>query len=973
MFFNSQADGRDSKKLFTRHLLCGASLGALALAMTGALSDVRAQAQGQDQSSVESVTVTGTMIKGINPIGSNLVTVDIGTIKASGAMTTNDILAQIPQISNTFNTTAVAQTQINIGSIRPVIRYIPSQAIVGGSETLVLLNGENMVGVSGLATAPDPGMIPTSVLQRVDVMPDGASSIYGANAITGVINFITRDNYQGFEASTSAGIADGYSSFIGSAMAGMGWNSGGAYLAYEHKNNSRLSAVDRAYTMQNLLSIGGRDSRSVNCALPNIRVGANYYTMTGYPDGSPGSLAANVKGPVGALDPVTNAGSLNRCDTNAQVDIVPKQEQDSVFGSFHQHIMEGVDFSATVMWSSRLATQNQQGLSATQTINNTNPYFQSIAGETSQSVFFDFSPYLGSDYKISRNLIQMFQFTPKLTIDLPFGDWQLDLEGNYGRSFSRGTSPQVDSGALAIAMRQQTVSGVLSPALVASGSAAGNAVDPYNLNLGNPQVLNAILSGGNTGKAVQHVLQYQAAANGTLFSLPGGDVKAAIGYKYSWDDYIAQWFITAPFGQTGGKPNPGSQTAFAKIHRITNSFFGEVVVPLVSETNAMPFVRNLSVDISARNDDYSDFGNTKNYKIGVTWDPFAMVTIRGTKGTSYDAPSLADTSAPDGRYIYQDHSASPNTVVPAGTSAADALRPSIFVPGGNPNLGPELGNTWSLGVDLHPTTEFGVDLTGLDVSVTRWHIFIENQIGLTPFNSPLLFQVPQYARFYMLNPTQAELAARFGYNSFIGFPGSGLASLYPPNVPASQTPYIAVSARRNNIGNALLEGYDFSAKYATDITDFGALSMGLSGTVSTKDATQATAGTPWNNIQAYSAPLYTATAFTQLTVGPWSGRVWVNYSPGFRINPGTLSYKLYGQRRVEAFHPVNIYMSYALDGVADWGSGASVGLTVNNIGDDAPPIYLEGGNAITSNGGQQITAGGSTLGRYFVLNLSKKF
>jgi iron complex outermembrane receptor protein len=959
MFFDSNRRGCFSKKL-----LGGASLGAIAIAMAGA-------AQAQDAAApVEAVTVTGTMIKGINPVGSNLVTMDAGTIKASGALTTDEVLAQIPQISNTFNSTAVAQTQINIGSVRPVIRYIPSQAIVGGSETLVLLNGENMIGVSGLATAPDPGLIPTIVLNRVDVMPDGASSIYGANAITGVINFITRDNYEGFEANTSLGVADGYTAFNASAMAGLGWNSGGAYLAYEHKSNTALRASDRSsYTMMDLTGLGGRDSRGTACALPNIKVGSQYYTMRGPVDNTPGALAASVGGPYPGLDPVTNAGSLNRCDTNAAVDLLPKQEQDSVFGSLHQHIMEGVDFSATVLWSNRLASQRQPVQSTTQTIDNTNPFFQSIAGETSQSVLFDFSPYLGRNWNMARNDISMFQFTPKLTIQLPFRDWQIDLGANYGRSFSNGIVRQLDTSALSVALRQQAVNGVMSPNLVAAGNSAGNAVDPYNLSLTNPQVLNSILNVAQIGKATQHVLQYEGSANGTLFSLPGGDVKAAVGAKYGWDDYISQWFINAPVGQVSGQPNPGSQTVYAKTHRITESVFGEVVVPLVSEANSLPFVNDLSLDISGRYDDYSDFGSTANYKIGFTWDPFEALTIRGTKGTSYDAPSLADTLAPDGRYIYTAGGVTPNTRVPPGTSVADALRPSLFVPGGDPNLGPELGSTWSLGADFHPTTEFGVDLTGLDLSITRWHIFIEDQIGLPPFNSPLLFQIPQYSQFYILNPTQAQVAA-YGYNSFIGFPGPNLDSIYAPGVTP---PYILVSARRSNIGNALLEGYDFAAKYTTDIASFGTLSVGASGTISETDETQAVAGSPWNNIQQYGAPLYALTSFLQVASGPWNARVWVNYSPGFRVNPGTPSYTLYGQRRIESFHPVNIYLSYALDGVADWGSGANVSLTVNNIGDDDPPIYLEGGSAIPTNGGQGITASGSSIGRYFVFSLQKKF
>jgi iron complex outermembrane receptor protein len=647
MFFNVQA-----RKGLNRALLCGASLGALALTMTNA-------AQAQDDAPIESVTVTGTMIKGINPVGSNLVTVDLATIKATGAMSTDEVLSQIPQISNTFNTTATAQTEINIGSLRPVIRYIPSQAIVGGSETLVLLNGQNMVGVSALATAPDPGLIPTIALNRVDVMPDGASSVYGANAITGVINFVTRDNFEGFEANAATGFADGYASLNVSAMGGTEWNGGGALLAYEHKSNTSLAASDRSYTRMDLTGIGGRDSRQTNCPLPNISAGGKYYALTGYPDGTPGSLAANISGPYPGLDPVTNAGSLNRCDTNAQVDFLPKQEQDSVFGTLHQNIMDGVDFSMTLLWSNHLASRRAESQRANAVIDNTNPYFQSINGETSQTVLLDFAPFLGRDYNIAHNDVNLFQVTPKLTVQLPISDWELDLAGNYGRSVSDGVrigSDSVDGNALSVALRQQMIGGVLSPALVASHTSAGNAVDPYNLNLGNPQVLNSILDVGQIGKAVQHVIQYSAQVNGTLFSLPGGDVKAALGAKYGWDDYISKWFITAPIGQTwANQPNSGAQTVFAKTHRATTSLYGEVVVPLVSESNSMPLVKSLTADVSGRSDDYSDFGSTNNYKIGLTWDVFDALTLRGTKGTSYDAPSLADTLAPDGCYYYAVH------------------------------------------------------------------------------------------------------------------------------------------------------------------------------------------------------------------------------------------------------------------------------------------------------------------------------
>ena len=260
MFFNATVDMRVVKKL-----LCGASVGALATAIAGS-AYAQTQAPAPEPESV-TVTATGTSIKGIAPVGTNLITVDAATIKATGAVTTEEIFNQIPQLANTFNTQTTSPTAINIGGVRPSIRYNPAQTILGLSSTLLLMDGHNMVGVSGLATTPDAGVIPTIVLRQVDVLPDGASSIYGANAIAGVINFVTRDTYQGFQTNASVGIANGYSSFNASVMAGTDWGSGGVYAAFEHKDNTYLMAQDRSYTQMDLSGIGGRDSRGTSCDL----------------------------------------------------------------------------------------------------------------------------------------------------------------------------------------------------------------------------------------------------------------------------------------------------------------------------------------------------------------------------------------------------------------------------------------------------------------------------------------------------------------------------------------------------------------------------------------------------------------------------------------------------------------------------------------------------------------------------------
>jgi iron complex outermembrane receptor protein len=977
MFFKTGFDTRVVKKL-----LCGASLGALAAAIAGP-AGAQPSLQPEPQTEAVTVTATGTSIKGIAPVGTNLITVDAADIKATGAVTTEEIFNQIPQLANTFNTQTVSPTAINIGGVRPSIRYNPAQTILGNSSTLLLLDGHNLVGVSGLATTPDAGIIPTIVLRRVDVLPDGASSIYGANAIAGVINLVTMDTYQGFQANASVGIADGYSAFNASIMAGTDWGSGGAYLAFEHKDNTYLMAKDRPYTKMDLTSIGGRDSRGTSCDLANITVpgGANYALTSNTVSTTPGSLRAAAAGPFGALNPITNAGSLNRCDTNSFGSLFPREEQNSFFGQFHQQIMPGVEFSTRFLWSTRLDSRFTPELNATNmAIDTTNPYFQSINGETTQNISFAFGPYFGSQGYTDYNNVQVFQITPKLVVDLPFGDWQATAMFNYGRSNTTGFQRSLNTGLLAQALRRTTVAGVQTPVLVASSGLAGNAVDPYNLTAGNPEVVNRIVDNGQLGKAIQHQIQYGLSANGTLFDLPGGAVKASVGGQYAFDDYVANWNTNWGIGANFGPPAAGSQVAVARPHRITNTGFAEINIPIVGKDNELPFVRELTFNMSGRIDSFSDFGNTENYKLGITYEPFAALTIRATNGTSYDAPSLADTSAPDTRFTYTAQRTSANTNVPPGTSAADALRPVINTPGGNPLLGPETGRTWSIGGDFHPTAELGLDLTGLNISVTAFHTKFEHQQGLILNNPQVLFS-GAYNQYYILNPTLAQIQARYPTNfdangnalvATTGFPGPDLASAF--NTPGVNPPYILYDLRRNNLGEALIEGLDIAANYTTDIEGFGNLSAGLAGTIYSTNTNTPAPGLAPINLQQYSVPLSAWTAFVGATIGPVTGRVWVNYSPGFNVSPVlNQALSLYGQKRIPAFHPVNMYVSYDMSGLAPWLSDSEFSITMNNIADDGPPIYLSGGGDVPNNGGATIMANGSTLGRYTVFSLRKQF
>lgn len=935
MFF-SKANGISN----SRALLCGSSLTVLAMALAG-------HAYGQEANSaapateVVTVTATGTMIKGISPVGSNMISVDADAMKQAGAITSNQILEQVPQLANAFNSNVAAPTAGNFSGFRPQLRSLPSQNIVGGAATLLLMDGHNMVGVSALGTAPDASVVPTVVLQRVDVLPDGASATYGANAITGVINFITRDRFDGLQFNGDLGLADSYTSLNLSAIGGTSWEGGSAYLAIQHTENTVLLGADREYTGMNLTSIGGRDSRSTTCALPNITAGTRNYAQTGYPNNTPGSLAGNVAGPFPGLNTVTNAGSLNRCDTNSVTSTFPSLNQTGVFGSFRQELGSDIIFTTKMLWNTRYQFSLGPQLSSTQTITSANPFFQSLGGETSQRVQFGFDDALNNKQRKTTNSVQVFQITPQLTAPLHFSDWEITLWGNYGRSSTN-------------AIQLHNLNSQLLTTAITSGI-GGQFFDPYNIKLTDPTLLGNIVGQTSGQEAHQHLLQGEAVVNGTVFELPGGPLKVAIGGRYDWEDFVSIW------NNSLAVPTP------AAVHRVVNSAFGEIHVPVVSDQNSLPLVRSLSLDISGRIDDYSVIGSTENFKIGVSWQPVDGLTIRGTRGTSFDAPSLADTSAPDGRYQLQINN-TPNPYVPPGTSNADALRPTILVPGGNPNLGPELGSTWSIGADFAPTQVGGMDLTGLQLGVTYYHIAIEHQIGLL-FNTPLLFQVPSYRSLYIVNPTPQQ-AATYGYTTLTNFPGTTLDSAWagPPNTQ----PYLLYDARRNNLGNSILSGLDFSGSYTVD-AGFGDFTAGFSGTYSLQNDTAGSAAGPFQSIQKTSVPLYAVSAFAQLVTGPWNFRTSLQHSPGFNVDPATQAYSLYGQKHIGSFTTVNAHAGYDMSDLAKWLNQTEVSVTINNVFDEDPPIYLHGGSNLPANSGVGIVANGSTLGRYVVLSVQKLF
>jgi len=840
------------------------------------------------------IVVTGTLIRGIAPVGTNVIGLSKADIASTGATSTQQLLSNVPQITNAFNATPSIGTGVSgLTIVRPNIRNLAAN---GGNTTLVLLDGHNLVGAGILQTTPDVGVIPPGALERIDVVADGGSSLYGSDAIGGIVNLITRKKIDGVELSGHIGTSPDYLSGDVNVTAGKSWSSGSVLISYAYRANSDILGADRSYFRKNLAPFGGTDNSIIAC--------------------NPGTISAN--GTTYAL-PGKVAGTSNRCDTDLNADLFPAEKQNSVFVSLTQDFGSGATFSLTGFYTDRRTTTGQSQRSTSRAlITNTNPYFRSIAGETSQQVSFNYASARGPTM-YNRTSIQEFQVTPQLVYDLA-PKWKVTVLGNFGRSITTGHTLEINPVAEAAGL---------------AGTTLATALNPYDPGSSNPAVLSSILDYEQFARNRQTLAEGRFVIDGSLVSLPGGDARLALGgqYQYSQSNAVQ---TDAPIGDW-------TNAARAAASRSVYSIFGEVVVPIFGAGNAIPGMRSLVVDGSVRYDHYSDFGGTTNPKVGVTWKPFDALTIRGNYGTSFNAPSLADTSgAVDTRA--QVLGVSP---FQRNFSLADLFRPTILLAGGNPNLKPQTADTYSAGADFKPAR-------WLKLSATYWNVSLKNVIEVTPFYSPTIFTNPALSGFYILNPTLAQAQALVGNQRV---QGPSLATLYG----SGNAPYAIFDAHRNNLGTLKTDGIDFNAALNFD-TSIGSVSASAGGTYYLNRTSTVAGSAPFDELANNGVSPLQLSGSIGDKIGGFSARVRVDYSASYPF-PGIV-----GQTRVKAFAPVNLYFAYDF---APSGSlhGLQLTLNVDNVGDARPPFLNRVGDGSLSDG----FANGATFGRFVNIGMNMKF
>jgi iron complex outermembrane receptor protein len=895
-----------------RALLTGAaclSLAPQALAQT----DGRNEDPGGSDAQGDEIVVTGTLLRGISPPGSQTVAVGREDALATGATSTAQLLANIPQVAD-FNARPATRGQLaSVNTVNhPDLRNLGSAVISGGgSATLLLLDGHRLPGMGVRQTIPDSDVIPPGAIERVEIVPDGGSAIYGADAVGGVVNYITRKRFDGVEARATYGFAPDYQSASVDLTVGKDWDSGSLWAAYSYNWHDKIYARDRDYA-QNL----------------DWRQGVPL-DLTCTPGNAIITSATGVTS-IYAL-PALTPGIGNRCDNSEDSTIYPNEERHSVLVGLTQQLADGIELQSKAFYTRRLNVSDGGPLTATAVIAPTSPFYRSTGDANAgrnQTININLNPVLTSS---SDQIVKLetWGISHDLTAELG-GGWRIRGLFNYGYGDSFTEYGVTNNTAFQGAVN--------------AGAVNAGTINPYDIAApGNAAALKAVTDWSFFGEGRHELIQYRAIADGPLFTLPGGDVSVAIGAEYMVEDYKV-------LSGVGTRSNHHDRPP-GKDHRNTKAAFGELFVPVFGEGNRVPGFHSLAISAAGRYDDYSDFGGTFNPKLAVTWEPVSWAKLRANWSKSFQAPSLADGAESGATVI----TLLARVITP---SPNPALQPtpgqvSIFVSGGGADLDPQKADIWSAGGDIEPPF-----IPGLALSGTYYNIKFKDLIAIPPVTSQLLYTA--YSDYIQLGkPTPLTTQQLQAFAALA--PGNN--SQVIPYFSRPQDVYILIDARKANFAAVTTSGLDFSARYDRN-TSFGSVYARFGGNYVLSRKESPVAGQPFvDTVDTFPRLRLSGTLGT--TIGGFRGQVTWLHSGGFDVIPTVTNLQ---QARVADYDTFNLFFQYEFDGEGVL-SDLALTLNVDNVFDQDPPLY----RGSFPNAGGNGFANGFTLGRFVQFGIQKRF
>jgi iron complex outermembrane receptor protein len=892
-----------------------AGVSALALMAGLAAPMAHAQEASKDSTELEEIVVTGTHIKGQEPIGSQLVTLKREDIVLTGRTNMTELLKVIPQIQTigTYEGVRGGRGQGGYGNSNAGSQV--NLRGLGSESTLALVNGRR-IAPSGAGAYVDISQIPVSAVERVEVLPDGASALYGSDAVGGVVNFVLRKKYDGAESTLHYGAGDGFDEITAAQTLGKSWDTGSAVLSYEYYDRSRLRATDRDYYRADLTRFGGSNfipstgSTAFTSNPGTIVAGGLTYAI---PTGQNGEgLTFADLGP---------AGSRNILDPQRAIDIQPQQRRHSLVGSVEQELTPGIRVFADAFYSQREFVKRNQADTQSLVIGTSNPFFISgIPGApTTNTVRYSFiDDYDSRTEGSSTN----YTLTGGFNFDLP-KSWSGELYVTTGRDdVDTVDKDRVNTARLALAAGTPGAGGVRPVGLAYFNPYGdGSSTDPATLDY---------IRGSMRDRQIYEIRSVTASASGPLFTLPGGTVRMAVGADLREESYkTSQVNDRDQLTPLKGLASAG----FGKQDREVTAAYAELSVPVFGPDNAVPGIQKLDVSFAVRGEHYSDFGNTTNPKIGARWQPIEGLSIRGSWGTSFRAPRLAQLN--EATNLYTDRPF-PNPAEVVGSPSYYATiggTPYSFVTllaaGSNADLKPETADTWTAGFDFKP--EF---LPGFLASVTYYNIKYKNRI-LLPTSAELIAALASGKTsdiVLALHPTQAQMDAIHASNGqSVGLPSGTFINSF--GIFPADNIYAIVSTSPANYGEVDTDGWDVSASYRFD-TGIGAITLGGAVSIVSNYKLQRMAGQPFVDLlNTVSNPIdLRGRATLGWSRGGFDAQLAVNHTDSYRNTT------LASNAKIDAWDTVDAHFGYRIENSSKWLNGLSLAVDVENLFDEDPPF-----------------------------------
>lgn len=952
-------------------------LGIASTAAIGAPTFAQTAPAGEEAQTLDAVVVTGSRIRRVDAeTATPVFTIDAAAIDRTGAATIGDFLQDIPAISG-----AATNPSVNNGG--GTGEATVSLRGIGDERTLTLLNGRRMV-------YNDINSIPMAAIARVEVLKGGASAIYGTDAIGGVVNFILKRDFDGGELSVGYGQSSEGDAERTTGNVTYGWSGerGNVLLNLNYNDQREVLAADREYSRNALtlysgtVTVGGSSRTTTGrYSVPRTNAAANGINCAGTGAtvaltriaGRPGTQWSDFRC-------FNNATDLFNYQAVGNLQLTP-QERAGAFFSGRFNINDNVTAYAELYNQSTRAYGQIAPLP-----------FDARPGQdevtiSPNSVFWPFAGLtgglVGNDLRLRLSAIgnRRFSFNTDVTqistgFEGAIGDssWSYDVGMTYGKLEQSGLStgylftPALAS-ALGPSFRDST--GALRCGTPAAPIANCTPVNFFG-DLSSPadQAALARISSPSINTTDATLKNFYANTSGDLFELPAGMVGGAFGVEYREESSAFEPSFLAVVDPTNYTCLISSEacTTRAVGEFDVTEVYGEVLFPLLADA---PLAQSLNAIAGARWSDYSTFGSTTNWKVGLEWRPIDGLLVRGTVDKVFRAPTIDD--------LFQGDSASSDSFsdpcnrwrgAPVGSpqrlACANVPTDGTFnqtdtqlsaIKGGNSTLQPEEGKVFTYGVIYDPSW-----LEGASVSVDLWRIYLNDTIGTVG--------------------TQTILNNCFNNGQF--------CNLFSRNASGE---ILRLFDRNANVGRTDTKGVDFGLKYRLEDTAFGSFQFSLDTTYTAQFdvktivlgqvvAQQYLAGTFLSLANGGLGNYSRVRSLGSLgwSMGDWDAQWTSRYVSGFSVGaifPNTrtnvcadlgLAIVAGGtpgcqfDRGSQTYH--NLQVGYNLE---SWKTKFQIG--VDNVFDKQPPIIYQN-NSLNGNTDERTF---DTVGRYYWATATVKF